>query len=91
MASRTVERAFPSIFFHSPPAGITGLGVVRPETDVPHGVDSKPIVISRAGYRPADDAMCEVKLGVIPVSLRRLAYDARSRCHSLVWLRRDWT
>ena len=29
----------------------------------------------------------EVTLGVIPVSLRRLAYDARSRCHSLVRLR----
>ena len=30
---------------------------------------------------PADDAMCEVTLGVIPISLRRFAYDARSRCH----------
>ena len=38
---------------------------------------------------PADDAMCEVTLGVIPVSLLRFAYDARSRCHSLVWFRRD--
>ena len=26
---------------------------------------------------------------MIPVSLLRLAYDARSRCHSPVWLRRD--
>ena len=32
---------------------------------------------------------CEVTLGVIPASLRRFAYDARSRCHSLLWLRRD--
>ena len=32
---------------------------------------------------------CKVTLGVIPVSLLRFAYDARSRCHSLVWLRRD--
>ena len=40
--------------------------------------------------RPADDATCEVTLSVIPVSLCRFAYDARSRCHSLVWLRRDW-
>ena len=31
----------------------------------------------------------EVTLGVIPVSLRRFAYE-RSRCHSLAWLRRDW-
>ena len=28
--------------------------------------------------------MCEVTLGVIPVSLLRFAYDARSRHHSLV-------
>ena len=28
--------------------------------------------------------MCEVTLGVTPVSLRRFAYNARSRCHSLV-------
>ena len=40
-------------------------------------------------FRPADDAMCKVTVGVIPVSLLRFAYDARSRCHSLVWLRRD--
>ena len=32
---------------------------------------------------------CKVTLGVIPVSLLGFAYDARSRCHSLVWLRRD--
>ena len=32
---------------------------------------------------------CEVTLGVIPASLRRFAYDARSRCHSLVWLISD--
>ena len=32
---------------------------------------------------PADDAKCEITLGAIPVSLRRFAYDARSRCHSL--------
>ena len=30
--------------------------------------------------------MCEVTLGAMPVSLRRFAYDARSRCHSLVRL-----
>ena len=33
--------------------------------------------------------VCEVTLGVIPVSLRRFACDVRCRCHSLVWLRRD--
>ena len=33
--------------------------------------------------------LCKVAMGVIPVSLPRFAYDARSRCHSLVWLRRD--
>ena len=38
---------------------------------------------------PAVDAMCEVTLGVIPVSLRSFAYDVHPRCHSLVWLRRD--
>ena len=38
--------------------------------------------------RPAR-GYCEVTLGVIPVSLRSFAYDAHSRCHSLVWLRRD--
>ena len=38
---------------------------------------------------PADDAKREVTLDVIPVTLRRLAYDARSRCHSLVWLLLD--
>ena len=32
---------------------------------------------------------CEVTLGAIPVTLRRFAYDARSRYHSLVWLRLD--
>ena len=26
---------------------------------------------------------------MITISLRRFAYDAGSRCHSLVWLRRD--
>ena len=42
--------------------------------------------VDRTISRPADDAMCEVTLGVILVSLLRLAceYDARSRCHSLV-------
>ena len=30
-------------FFPPPPAGITGLGVVLPETDAPHGVE-------RAGF-----------------------------------------
>ena len=35
------------------------------------------------------DAMCKVTLGVIPVSLLRFAYDAGSRCNSLVWLCRD--
>ena len=34
-------------------------------------------------------AYCEVTLGVIPVSLRRFAYDARYRCHSHVWLLLD--
>ena len=42
-----------------------------------------PLEVSVVGY-------CEVALGVIPVSLRRFAYDARSRCHSLFWLRRYW-
>ena len=32
---------------------------------------------------------CEVTLGVILVSLRRFAFDARSRCHSLVRLLLD--
>ena len=34
-----------------------------------------------------NNAKCEVTLGVISVSFRRYAYDARSRCHSLVCLR----
>ena len=49
----------------------------------------QPSVVTAAVTRPADDAMCEVTQGAKPVSLRRLASDARSRCHSLVWLRRD--
>ena len=41
---RTVETAFPSKTTNpSPPAGIAGLGVVRPETDGPHGLE-------RAGF-----------------------------------------
>ena len=40
------------------------------------------LTTSRAS--PADDAKCEVTLGVTPVSLRRFAYNARSRCHSLL-------
>ena len=31
---------------------------------------------------PVIEVKCEVTLGVIPVSLRRFTYDARSRCHS---------
>ena len=40
-------------------------------------------------FHPADDTMCKATMGVIPVSLLRIAHDARSRCHSLVWLGRD--
>ena len=36
-----------------------------------------------------NDTVCKVTLVVIPVYLLRFAYDARSRCHSIVWLRRD--
>ena len=35
--------------------------------------DWKPIVISRRGSSPADDAMCKVTLGVIPISLLGLS------------------
>ena len=48
-------------------------------------MNSKPIVISRAGSSPAVHAKREVTLGVTPVSLRRFAYRARSRCHSRVF------
>ena len=33
------RKSFSEQFFPSSPAGITGLGVVRPETDAPHGVE----------------------------------------------------
>ena len=35
----------------------------------------------------ADDAKCEVMVGVTPVSLHKFAYSARSRCHSLTEFR----
>ena len=41
-----------------------------------------------SAFRGHSKQYCEVTLGVISVSLRRFAYDARSRSHSLVWLRR---
>ena len=48
------------------------------------GMCWKAIVIPRAGSSPSDDAKCEVTLAVIPVSLRRFDYYARSRCHSYI-------
>ena len=33
------RKSFSEQFFPLPPAGITGLGVVRPETDALHGVE----------------------------------------------------
>ena len=47
---------------------------------------SKSIVILRAVSSPAVDVKCGVTLGMTPVSLRRFAYRARSRCHSLVFV-----
>ena len=34
------RKSFPEHFFPSPPAGITGLGVVRPETDAPDEIET---------------------------------------------------
>ena len=33
------RRSYTEHFFPSPPAGVTGLAIVRPETDAPHGVE----------------------------------------------------
>ena len=33
------RKSFSEHFFPSPPAGVTGLAIVRPETDAPHGVE----------------------------------------------------
>ena len=51
--------------------------------------DTSGTIIGRACAIPGIP-FCEVTLGVIPVYLRKLACDACSRCHSLVWLCRDW-
>ena len=54
------------------------------------GREAQLVPLAHGGvFCPAHDAMCKVTLGVIPVSLLGFTYDARSRCHSLVWLRRD--
>ena len=53
------------------------------------GMDWKPIVISRAGSSPADDAKCKVMRGATPVSLPCLSIEYVLDVTHLCWLRRD--